>query len=1594
MKKILVIDDQKDNIIAIKAVIKNNLTNCKVMGTMSGKEGIEAAKREQPDVILLDIIMPKMDGFEVCSKLKADGSTKHIPIIMVTAIKTDSKSRVKGLNMGADAFISKPIDVSEFTAQVNVMLRIKEAEDKLRSERKILDQMVEQKTRRLNESEDKYRSLFVNMMNSFALHEIILDKKGKPVDYIFLEVNDAFVEQTGLKREDIIGKKVTEALPGIENDPGDWIGRYGKVALGEGEIRFEQYAEPLGKWYSVLAYSPKERTFATVFNDITKQKKAEEQIRTEKQFIDTALNAQDDTFFLFEVATGKPLKWNDSFRKISGYTDNEIEMMPALQSYYEGEDLVRATSFLQGLPKEGADTIELDLICKDGKKIPTEYRVSFLKDELQESKYIISIGRDITTHKQAVVKLKEQAVFVEQNPAPVFSVNYSGEILAINNSTQKISKDIRPGKQIYETFSELDSSLVNNLKDNKPIQFEVKIDTQYYLFNIIKSSETGVIYFFGMDITERNQTTIALLDSEYLLSESQQVAQIGSYVLDISNDSWIGSEYLDVIFGIKKNHPKNTESWIGLIHPDDQAMMVSYFQENILKNQEPFNKEYRIINQITKDVTWVHGLGKLDVNKDGDPAKMIGVIQDISLRKESEKKLKKSEERIAQVIQHSQEWIWEVNENGLYTYASPVLEDLLGYSSEEIVGKKHFFDLFHPEDREELKNAALAAFQQKQPFKEFINRNINKKGETVWLSTSGIPMLDDKGNLEGYRGADTNITERKNAELELLESQEKLELLFSQSLDGFFFMMLDKPIEWNEQTEKDKTMNYVFAHHRITKFNDAILEQYNATKDQYMGLTPNDFFEHDIDHGKEVWRKFFDAGKLRVETNERKMDGTHMVIEGDYTCMYDSDNRIIGHFGIQRDITDQKEAADALQDSERKYKDLFEKSDDAVLIISENFFIDCNMATVRMLRYKNKEDLLDTHPSQLSPEKQPDGRLSFEKAEEMINLALKKGSHRFEWNHKKSDGEVFPVEVLLTAITNSVGKKIIHTVWRDITNRKRSEQIQKTLYNISNASISSDNIENLINLIQKELSTIIDTTNFYIALYNPESDTISLPFMADEKDKFETFPAGKTLTYYVIKTQKSLLATKDKLKELESSGEVESFGSDSEIWLGVPLKAEGKVTGVLAVQSYTDEFAYNISDMEILEFVSEQISISIDRKKAEQDLKTALHQATESDRLKSTFLATMSHELRTPLNAIIGFSSLVDNKTDIDKIIQYNNTIHSSGNHLLNIVEDLFDITLIEAGESKLKKTRVNLNDILNDIHEITKAEQENLNKPNLNLKLIFDSSDQEIMFYTDPAKLKQILINLLKNALKFTHEGYVHFGYKIDEDKPKKSIEFFVKDTGIGIPEEKQKLIFDVFARLEDAHSATYGGTGIGLSIARRLTEMLGGTIWLVSDSKPDSLFRGSTFYFTLPYEEAEYLDEIKVSKEVELVGPTTSTGEYILIVEDDEYSFEFLKIVLEKPGTSIFRATDGEEAIKFCEENPDTDLVLMDINLPTMNGFEATKRIKKFRPQLPIIAQTAYAISGDREKALAAGCEDYISKPIKKDELIEKINKLLNVK
>jgi len=387
-----------------------------------------------------------------------------------------------------------------------------------------------------------------------------------------------------------------------------------------------------------------------------------------------------------------------------------------------------------------------------------------------------------------------------------------------------------------------------------------------------------------------------------------------------------------------------------------------------------------------------------------------------------------------------------------------------------------------------------------------------------------------------------------------------------------------------------------------------------------------------------------------------------------------------------------------------------------------------------------------------------------------------------------------------------------------------------------------------------------------------------------------------------------------------------------------------------------------------------------ERKLAEQLLIQAKDKAEESDRLKTAFLHNISHEIRTPINSIVGFSEFL-NEPNLkpEKLKHFTDIITQSSYQLLSIISDIVSIATIEAGQEKIHETEVNLNSILRLLSEQFELKSQ---KENFCLILKHLLPDNEVTILSDETKLKQILTNLIGNAIKFTKQGYVNFGYKLKDNE----LEFFVEDTGIGIPHEMHDEIFKRFHQVENTTARQFGGSGLGLSISKAYVELMGGKIWLTSE-----LNKGSTFYFTIPYKKVKKspIVEKQPLKEIKDESDLIKT---ILIAEDEDSNFMLLEEMLSTLNINIIRAINGIEAVNTCKLNNRIDLILMDIKMPIMDGYEATKQIKKIKPNLPIIAQTAYSTEVDRNKALASGCTDFVGKPIKKILLISKIKEHLS--
>ncbi len=401
---------------------------------------------------------------------------------------------------------------------------------------------------------------------------------------------------------------------------------------------------------------------------------------------------------------------------------------------------------------------------------------------------------------------------------------------------------------------------------------------------------------------------------------------------------------------------------------------------------------------------------------------------------------------------------------------------------------------------------------------------------------------------------------------------------------------------------------------------------------------------------------------------------------------------------------------------------------------------------------------------------------------------------------------------------------------------------------------------------------------------------------------------------------------------------------------------------------------------EIIDYKGKSATFAIIRditenKRAEEKIKAALKKATESDRLKSAFLANMSHEIRTPMNGILGFTGLLKKpQLSGEEQAKYISIIEKSGNRLLNTINDLMDISKIEADQMEVQISKVNINNKMEDLYDFFKPQ---FDKKGIRLSFTNALSKEKANINTDREKLYAVLTNLIKNAFKYTHKGRVEFGYDIKDN----DLEFYVKDTGIGISADRQNAIFDRFIQADIEDKNVYEGSGLGLSISKAYVEMLGGKIRVESKEG-----LGSQFYFTIPY-NADTETISKSKEEPEVTGEHLDKKLKILIVEDEETADMYLSIVLENIGKEILHATTGIEAIDICRKDPDIDLIMMDIKMPEMDGYEATRKIREFNKDVIIIAQTAYALVGDREKSLEAGCDDHISKPIDPTLLTELI-------
>jgi PAS domain S-box-containing protein len=676
--------------------------------------------------------------------------------------------------------------------------------------------------------------------------------------------------------------------------------------------------------------------------------------------------------------------------------------------------------------------------------------------------------------------------------------------------------------------------------------------------------------------------------------------------------------------------------------------------------------------------------------------------------------------------------------------------------------------------------------------------------------------------------------------------------------------------------------------------------------------------------------------------------------------------------GLALDVTEKRDADIRLQESERRFRCLFEDTKEAITLVEDGRFIDANQAALAMLRMDGLDSLRHLMPADISPERQPDEQLSAVKAEEMVRIAFEAGSHQFEWEHVRANGEHFFAEVLVTAISFGQ-RRLLHVVWRDITDKKRAEA-------------ELDQYRQALEALVEQRTAALRQTNERLTHTQFAMDRAGIGIA------WNSVPTGQFL-YVNDEFCRQLGYGRDELLCLTVGAINRGFPPEGVRQFAAELREGSGSARFDTVHVRKDRSTYPAAVTVYLHHAAAEewfIAFVEDitaRKATEAELILARDAAESANRAKSAFLANMSHEIRTPLNAITGMAYMVKTSGVTPQQAAWLDSLDAAGRHLLEIINAILDLSKIDSGRVKLETIPLRLETVVGGVADMiapkARAKQ-------LEVKTAVEPVSGALV--GDPTRLGQALLNLASNAVKFTCAGSVTLRARAVEQTPEAVIvRFEVADTGVGIAPEAIGRLFSDFEQADNSTTRKYGGTGLGLAITRRLARLMGGDAGVSS-----ILGKGSTFWFTvrlgvqpsLPQTEPDpqCRDDARARLARDFVGYR------VLLAEDEEINQEVTRFLLEEAGLGTDVAVDGTQAIDLAARNS-YPLILMDLQMPMIGGLEATRRIRALpqHAKTPIVAMTANAFEDDKAQCLGAGMNDFLAKPVDPDALYRTLVKWL---
>jgi PAS domain S-box-containing protein len=1601
-----------------------------VLQAATGAQALEIVKDLRPELVLLDVKLPDINGFDVCRRIKNNRSSAQTMVLQVSASRVTPADRIQGLEIGADAYLTEPIEPEELLATTRALLRLYDRE---RDNRRLLVELAE--------SEAQFRASFEVTSAGMC--------QADPFTGRFLRVNARLCEMLGYAEDELVGRVFSDFLHPEEREQN--FADFLRLARGEiTDYRAEKrYICKNGEvlWADVTvnlvhdANGAPLRTLAVVL-DITRRKQAEQ----ERSRLAAIVDSSEDAIIGVDL-NGIITSWNRGAEKLYGYSAAEI--VGQTISIVIPADNDNELGMLQRVAEGGAiehyDTVRRR---KDGTYVNVSLTISPIRNEQGKIIGASKIARDITERRLGELSRAWLASMIEHTMTAMIGLTPAGIIESWNPAAARLF-----GFTAGEAVGQSVGLIWPNHRLDEPSQLLAQLRTgEAHTLETVHRGKSGQLLdvilnmapvFDGArnlvgisasvtDVTARKLAEQALWRSEEQLSLAQDAAHVGIWDWDPGTGNLAWTTEMLALYGIASPPATYTE-WRQLLHLDDIERVDEELEE-ALRQRRAFNIEYRVMHG-SGNVRWMVLRGEGNYSDDDELKRVLAINMDVSERKRAEEERAKFEA----LVESSMDYIAMADPEGRCFYLNPAGRALIGVGGAAQMMQLTAADFVADECQALFHDTVLPELNAKGVWQGELALKHQRSGELIDVYSTFFMVKDPAtGKPMCIANVARDTRERRRAEEQLRESEERFKTL-ADSAPVLISISGPEGAQFCNQAYRDF----------VGVESDAELIGLGWTR----YLHPDDRDEHVAAYMQAVQQ----LAQFEADFRLRRADGQYRWMKTVAKPRFVDRGTFIGYAACTLEIHDRKiaEAQLALLAA------VVNSSQDAIYSFTvDGRILSWNGAAETLFGWTEAE-MLGQPASLLAPVELSDewqGRIEMVRRGESVA--------QFETVCARKDGSGFDAFLTFSPVTAQRKIVGISAITRDITERQRAQEqrdqqarlldlsldaiivsssadgaIQywnegaEKLYGYSAEEAIGCPIDELLKTtypvpridVEKQIHDIGEWDGRLVQVPKSGGRLAVLSRMQRiiRLDGDVILEVNRDITI-VEETERAVVEAAAHLKAIvetavdgiitiDEHGVIESvnpaaeriFGYAAADMIGVEIglmmpdldriSDEGLVqylrTGERQMigsgaemrgrrkdgSEFPLDFGFSETVLGQRRFYTGLVRDATARKKAEQVLIDAKNVADAASRAKSEFLANMSHEIRNPMTGVMGYADILLGRLQDPKDIECVRTIKDSGQYLLQIVNDLLDLAKIESQGLELEREEIHLPTFLTDVYTLMEGAARAKSLP---LVLKYDGMIPQ-KIEGDSKRLRQILMNLLSNAVKFTHQGGAELTVRYDTEL--RELQLQVSDSGIGMTEEQQKNLFKPFTQGDSSVTKAYGGTGLGLAITKRLVEALEGRISVMS-----SPGQGSTFTVTLPVRVLAGSAYRSMAEESEIprLAEQESLGARVMVVEDQPDIRRLMEYFIADAGCSVTSFDSGEAALNAIEQRRDAfDVILMDMHMPRLDGYETTRRLRALGFTKPIVAVTAGAMASDEANCFAAGCSDYVSKPIDRAKLLEVI-------